>query len=118
LGTRRSNNPAPVVTALTPSSVIAGSISNLTMIITGTGFITTSQARLGVTNLPTTLVSPTQLSAVITGASLQTAGSAAVSVFNPTPGGGVSAAALFSVLGPFLTAVSPASIPVYGAQIS
>ena len=62
----------------------------------------------------TTFVNNTQLTAVITAADIATAGTANVTVFNPTPGGGESAtAATFTITAtnplPAITTLSPNS---------
>ena len=61
----------------------------------------------------TTFVNNAQLTAAITAADIATAGTANVTVFNPTPGGGVSAPATFTITAtnplPAITTLSPNS---------
>lgn len=81
--------PAPTVSAISPSLVQAGSADFL-LTVNGTGFNPASAINLGISALPTSYVSPTQLTANITAAQVATYGWAAISVTNPAPGGGVS----------------------------
>jgi len=106
--TATSGNPLPVLTSLTPSSVIAGSAA-FTLTITGTNFITGSVVQWNTITRTTTFVSSTQLAADITAADVATAGTASVTVFNPAPGGGTSNALTFTINNPLptITAISP-----------
>lgn len=90
------DNPAPTLTSLTPNSRGVGQ-GAFTLSLTGTGFTQASQVRWAGAARPTTFVSPTQLTAAISAADVATAGNIAVTVFNPTPGGGTSAALNFTV---------------------
>jgi len=92
-----ASNPVPVLTLLTPSSANAGG-GAFTLILNGSNFMPNSQVLWNNTNLATTYVSGgTQLQASITAADIATAGSAIVTVSNPTPGG-ASSPLTFSVL--------------------
>jgi hypothetical protein len=82
-------NPVPVLNSLSPGAAIAGSAS-LTLTINGSGFTSSSVVRWNGANRPTTFVSATQLQASLGAADLAVVGSAQVSVFSPTPGGGTS----------------------------
>jgi hypothetical protein len=90
------DNPVPVSGTVTPDSALAGS-GNLTITVTGTDFVSASVVRWNGSNRATTYVSPTQLNADITAADLAVAGTANVTVFNPTPGGGISAPLTFTI---------------------
>jgi hypothetical protein len=108
------NNPAPVASGLSPSSAIAGS-SAFTLAVTGSGFAAGSSVLWNGGSRATTYVSATQLTAAITAADVSAAGSAAITVSNPAPGGGVSAGLTFAVTSnpaPVLAAIQPASAPV------
>lgn len=83
------NNPAPTLTSVAPSTVLAGD-ATFTLIINGTGFVTTSQVKVNGANRGTTFISSTQLSIVITAADIADPGSIKITVANPTPGGGTS----------------------------
>lgn len=71
----------------------------------GSNFITDSVVQWGGSGRTTYYASSMQLVASITPTDLSSAGSAAVTVVNPTPGGGTSAAATFSI-----ASVSPLSV--------
>jgi len=68
----------------------------------------------------TTVVSATQLTAAISATDVATAGTASVTVLNPTPGGGTSNAQTFTVLNPVptITSLSPASATVGGLDFT
>jgi hypothetical protein len=100
-------NPAPVATALNPSSVVAGS-GAFTLTVDGTGFIPASVVRIGGADRPTTYVSATRLLAAIASADVLTAGTRSITVFSPTPGGGVSGALTLTVTSP--TPSNPAPV--------
>jgi hypothetical protein len=101
-------NPAPVVSTVSPAVVNAGS-GNTTLVVTGTGFTVQSVVELGGVSLATTYASGTQLSAVIPAGQLANAGTPAVTVVTPGPGGGMSGAVNLAVQ--VVVAVSP-SAPV------
>ena len=90
-------NPAPVVSTISPATINAGSGST-TLTVTGTGFSPQSVVELGSTALATTYGSATQLTATLTAAQLANAGSLAVAVTTPAPGGGTSSALTLAVL--------------------
>lgn len=91
-----ANNPVPAITTIAPTSAIAGS-GALTLTVNGSDFINGSIVRWNGANRTTTFVSSNQLQAAITAADTTTAGTATVTVFSPTPGGGTSGSATFSV---------------------
>jgi hypothetical protein len=94
-------NPAPSVTTVSPSSVIAGDPGfNLT--VNGSGFVYGSVVRWNGSDRPTTRVSATQLTAAIASSDIPTAGTASVTVFTPAPGGGTSSAATVNINPTFL----------------
>ncbi len=83
------NNPVPTVSNVSPVAVIAGG-GNFTLTVTGTGFVPGSTVRWNGSNRSTSYVSGTTLTAVILGSDIQSAGTATITVFNPTPAGGES----------------------------
>ena len=91
-----SGNPVPTITGLNPSSATPGG-PGFTLTVNGTGFIASSVVRWKGVDRPTTYVNSTQLTADIAAADIAAAGTASVTVFNPTPGGGTSNAASFFV---------------------
>ena len=84
-------NGTPAITSLNPASVSAGS-PDRALTVTGTGFVSTSTVRSNGVLLMTTYVTPTTLSAVVPSSHLINPGSVAITVTNPAPGGGTSAA--------------------------
>jgi hypothetical protein len=79
----------PVLSAISPNLVQAGT-SAFTLTVTGSGFNANSTVNLGNNALATTFVSATQLTASVTAAEVANYGWAAITVSNPSPGGGVS----------------------------
>jgi PKD repeat protein len=94
------NNPTPFLTTLGPSSAMPGGAS-FTLVVTGTNFVNGSVVRWNGANRTTTFVSSTQLQAAISAADIATSGSASVTVFNPSPGGGMSNALTFTFNNPW-----------------
>jgi hypothetical protein len=90
------NNPAPVLDSLSPANVTAGS-GAFTLEVTGTGFVAGSTVRWNGADRPTTFVSSTRLQASISASDLSAGGIIQITVFNPAPGGGTSAATSFAV---------------------
>ena len=114
-----SANPIPTTTGLSPASVTAGA-SGLTLMVTGTNFISGSTVRWNGADRATTFVSATQLTAAVPAPDLVTAGTAQVSVFSPAPGGGTSNAQTFTIAPPSnpvpaTTGLSPAAAVVGGS---
>lgn len=89
-------NPAPTLTSLTPAFVPAGGTS-ATLTVNGTGFAINSKVRFNGQDRTTTYISGTQLSAALTQADLATVGTAQITVFTPTPGGGVTTAQTLTI---------------------
>jgi hypothetical protein len=98
-------NPAPTITSLAPATVVAGS-GAVTLTVNGTGFVNGAGVLLNGTALTTTLVSPTQLTAIVPASAVATTGTYAVTVTNPAPGGGTSTGFTFTVLAPAPTIAS------------
>jgi hypothetical protein len=92
-------NPAPTIGSLAPATAVAGS-GPFPLTVNGTGFVNGAQVLFNGTALPTTLVSPTQLTATLPASAVTTAGIYAVTVTNPAPGGGPSTSYPFTVLVP------------------
>jgi len=105
-------NPAPTISTITPGSVVAGSPTQ-TLTFTGTGYIAATAATLNGTTLQTTYVSGTSLQAIVPASALTAGQVVSVVLSNPSPGGGASAAANYSIMSPtpILTGLSPQSVP-------
>jgi hypothetical protein len=108
------NNPAPVLTSLSPSSVTPGGIG-FTLTINGSGFIASSVAQWNGVGRETTFVSGAQLTIQVPASDITNAGTANITVFNPAPGGGTSNTLTFTIVDqpnptPALTTLTPSSI--------
>jgi hypothetical protein len=84
-----SSNPTPAISSISPNSKMIGD-SAFILTIYGTGFMSTSIARLNGFNKTTTFVNSTQLITTILASELLTIGNFPITVFNPAPGGGTS----------------------------
>ncbi len=115
------NNPVPVLISISPNTAIAGSAA-FTLTVTGTDFINGSVVKWDGVILTTTFINPTQLTAVVPAANLISAGSPAITVFTPLPGGGTSAALTFTITSnnpvPVLTGLSPNSATAGGSAFT
>ncbi len=98
-------NPVPVISGLSPVSIVAGNQS-FTLIINGSGFVRQSAVRWNGEARTTTFVSATQLRAAIPASDLTATGVAAITVFNPEPGGGESNRVNFAINNPTPTITS------------
>jgi len=105
-----SSNPQPSLTSLSPTSATAGAAAQ-TLIINGTKFLSTSTVTYNKAAHTATYVSSTQLKITLSTSDQATAGTYAVVVTNPTPGGGASNSMIFTVDNskPTITSLSPTS---------
>lgn len=101
---------APVLTALSPSTVIAGS-GALTLTVEGSGFVAGSVIRWNDSDRATNFVSSGQLTAAIPAADVALAGTVSIVVFNPGNDGGTSNALTLTITNdnpvPSLASLSP-----------
>jgi photosystem II stability/assembly factor-like uncharacterized protein len=113
------DNPVPTASTLTPSSAMEGG-AQFTLTVTGTNFVTTSTVKWNGASLATTFVSATKLTATVPATDIAKAGTASVTVFNGTPGGGTSNALTFTIdnPSPSITNISPTSTTAGGAQFT
>ena len=86
----------PTLTTVGPSSGKAGGAA-FTLTVTGTNFAYGSTVRWNGSNRATSYVSDTQLTASIPASDIAGVGTASITVFNPTPGGGLSNAVSFPI---------------------
>ena len=101
-----ANNPVPMITSLSPSNTPVGQLpSNSLITVNGTNFIATSAVSFNGNPRATQFISASQLTATVLASDVATGGSINVKVSNPSPGGGVSGTATFTV-GPVPAAVS------------
>ncbi|MDX2039688.1 MAG: PKD domain-containing protein [Acidobacteriota bacterium] len=104
-------NPSPTLTGLSPNSATAGG-GAFTLTVNGTNFVASSRVRWNGQDLSTLFTSNTQLTASVPANLISSAGAVTVTVFTPTPGGGVSASQTFTVNpggAPSVASVSAAS---------
>lgn len=117
-----SNNPAPAISLLSPSTASAGG-PQFTLTITGTNFVNDATVHWGEMDLVTTFVSATSLTATVPAANIASATTASVTVTNPAPGGGPSNALTFTVSAapnpvPTVSSLSPNTIGAGAAQFT
>jgi len=94
--TETAVNAVPIIYSITPSSATQyTSGRNITII--GDNFVPTSVARWNTSNRDTTYVNSSKLIMYVTDADIAGYGKYSVTVFNPTPGGGFSNPALFTI---------------------
>lgn len=90
------SNPGPAVASLSPSSVQAGA-ADTPVTITGSGFVPNSTVTLNGATVASTYVSATKMQVTVPSGLLVSPGVVAVRVTNPSPGGGTSDAANFTI---------------------
>ncbi|HKZ76815.1 MAG TPA: IPT/TIG domain-containing protein, partial [Pyrinomonadaceae bacterium] len=103
------SNTLPTITAISPSIQNVGT-GAFTLSVTGTNFNSSSIVSFNGLVRTTSLVSSTQLTAQILAGDIASAGNFPISVFNPAPGGGTSAAIPLTVVNP-VPAISSLSPP-------
>jgi hypothetical protein len=105
------DNPVPFITTLSPSAAAIGGPA-FTLTVAGSGFVPGSEVHWNGEARPTTYLSAGRLVAQMDAADIAAPQTAAVTVFNPAPGGGMSGSAAFSVAEPNpvpdVTGLSPA----------
>jgi hypothetical protein len=104
-------NPLPAISSINPTTVGAGT-GAFTLIVNGTGFVSTSVVQLNGANRPTTFVSDTRLTAQIAAEDIASAGTVAIHVVSPTPGGGTSNDVSLTIVNavPVITSLSPSVV--------
>lgn len=91
-----ATNPVPALTALQPGAAVSGG-TQFQLTVMGTNFAVNSVVRWNGQDRQTIFVNSMTLLAVIPALDIVNAGSAQVTVFTPTPGGGTTTAATFFV---------------------
>ena len=118
--------PVPTINSLYPSCAPAGSLDSFVggLMVGGVNFVASSVVRWNGINQPTTLDPNFQggmLTAQISASDIAAAGTAAVTVFNPEPGGGSSNSLTFTITAgagnPQSIAVDPAGKFAYVASL-
>src|SRR5216683_2229598 len=107
-------NLVPTISSLSPPSVAAA--TNFTLTVNGANYVGSSVVQVAGAPRPTTFVSATQLTTNVSSSEVATPGLVAITVFNPAPGGGTSAASNLTVNNgvPTITSLSPANIAPAG----
>jgi uncharacterized protein (TIGR03437 family) len=112
---------APVLSTITPASALQNS-GPLSVTLTGANFTPGSVVRWNGADRVTTYLNTTVLQAGILAADLAIAGTAAVTVFQPGPGGGTSGSLPFTVVVPnpmpVLSTITPNSAPLGGGALT
>jgi hypothetical protein len=108
----QESNPAPTIAALSPSSVEVDytGLNGITLTVTGSNFVSLSTVEWNGSPRQTELVSTTQLQAQINFSDVQNAGTAAVTVVTPSPGGGTSNALTFTIANSYSSPPIPSII--------
>jgi 6-phosphogluconolactonase len=88
-GSQGAPNPVPSISSITPPNASAGG-ANVTITVTGDGFVSTSTVNWNGSDRTTTEISNTQVTATIAAADIAATGAAQITVVNPAPGGGTS----------------------------
>ena len=113
------SNPIPFLNQpLVPTAVSPGS-GAFTLNVSGAGFVSGAAVNFNGSPLTTTFVDDEHLKAAVPAANVAAAGTAAVSVVNPTPGGGLSNFVYFQVGAPSATVhftnAANSPLPIYGS---
>ncbi|KAA6457573.1 transcription factor [Acidobacteria bacterium AB60] len=89
-------NLKPVITGMSPQAILSGS-SDTEITLTGSNFAAGAVVLLNGNPLATTAIGSTELQATVPASYLKTLGWATISISNPRPGGGISAALPLSI---------------------
>jgi trimeric autotransporter adhesin len=109
--------PVPTLSVLTPASVVSGQAATITL--TGTGFVSNSNALWNGSVRPTTYVSATSLKVALTATDLAAGSTGQITVNNSAPGGGTSAAQTLTIVTPpAIASLSPSTIQVSSSTTS
>ncbi|HMD14746.1 MAG TPA: hypothetical protein VKI62_08990, partial [Bacteroidota bacterium] len=95
------NNTVPTISNIFPTTKTAGE-PGFTLTVNGTNFISSSIVRVNGSNRSTTFINNTQLTALILSSDISTAGTPAITVSSPAPGGGISNAQTLTVGNPIV----------------
>jgi len=90
------DNPKPVLTSLSPQSLMAGA-APFTLTVNGSGFVGGVAVQWNGNRRPTQFMSSTQLTAAIPATDVTSQGTAQVTAVNPAPNAGPSAPTTFTI---------------------
>jgi hypothetical protein len=85
----RIDNPSPVLAAIAPTKIDAGSPGHV-LTISGRNFLSSSTVLFNGAERSSTFLSPNRLTIKLTAADVNAPGSVSIAVVNPPPGGGNS----------------------------
>lgn len=114
-----TSNPAPSISALSPSTVALNAIggNGFTLTVTGSNFISLSAVEWNGSPVQTDYVSSSELLAQIPQSDLSSAGSISVNVVTPSPGGGGTNSLPLTIVAelpnpaPVIVTMSPNAVP-------
>jgi len=106
-------NPTPVLTTISPASVVAGQPS-FVLTVNGNNFLASSVIDWNGVALATTFLSSQQLTATVPASAIAQAGTAQVAVYTPAPGGGSSVSINLTITAPTPAATLSASSLSFG----
>ena len=92
----RPSNPVPMIAAISPNTAVRGGAA-FTLTVSGSNFVSGVAVQWNGSSRSTTFVNGGQVTAQIGADDISVAGTDAVTVFNPAPGGGSSTSAMFTV---------------------
>jgi hypothetical protein len=93
-----AQNPVPTLTSISPASTPVGTLpAGNILTVNGTNFVSSSSVAFNGNLRPTNFVSATQLTVPLRASDVASNATITVTVSNPTPGGGVSGSAAFTV---------------------
>jgi hypothetical protein len=90
------SNPVPIIAAISPNTAVRGGAA-FTLTVSGSNFVSGVAVQWNGSSRSTTFVNGGQVTAQIGADDISVAGTDAVTVFNPAPGGGSSTSAMFTV---------------------
>ncbi len=93
------NNTVPTTVNISPTTKTVGD-AGFTITVNGTNFISSSVVRINGSNRSTTFINNSQLTASILSSDISAAGTPAITVSSPAPGGGISNAQTLTVGNP------------------
>lgn len=107
------DNPAPVITSMSTTSVLAG-MASADITFTGTGFVPSTVINVNGSARATTFINSTQVSAALPSTDFAAAGNLSITAVNPAPNGGTSAAVTLAISNPpvGLIQLSPSTLNV------
>jgi hypothetical protein len=91
-----ASNPAPSISSLNPTSRQAGT-GSFNLQVNGSNFVSNSVVRWNGSDRTTTFQNSGQVTASINAADILLSGTASITVFNPSPGGGTSGSLTFTM---------------------